>query len=365
MAAHQTGHNSGVLHSGLYYKPGSLKARLCTEGQRAMVAYCQEKGIPHEVCGKLVVATRSEHLAPLDDLETRGRANGIPGLKRLGPAEARGLEPHAAGLAALHVPGTGIVDFVEVCRAFRRDLEAAGGVVVTGARVTMVERKKGEIRLTTGGGTLPSRFVVACAGLQADRFARLCGVDPGVTIVPFRGEYYELSPARRYLVRNLVYPVPDPAYPFLGVHFTRKLSGAIEAGPNAVLSFAREGYSRTSFSIRDAVDIARTPGFWTFVRRHWRTGVGEMGRSFSRRLFVEALRELVPALAEPDLVPGGAGVRAQAMDPSGRLLDDFAVVEAERMVHVLNAPSPAATASIRIGETIAERSGERFGLKRR
>lgn len=365
VAAHQTGHNSGVLHSGLYYKPGSMKARLCAEGRRAMVAYCQEKGIPHEVSGKLVVATRPAHLAQLDDLATRGRANGLAGVRRLSAGEMKELEPHAAGQAALHVPETGIVDYVEVCRAFQKDVESAGGTVATGARVTKVLRRSGETVLFTPAGEVSARFVVACAGLQADRFARLCGVDPGLAIVPFRGEYYDLGPARRFLVRNLIYPVPDPAYPFLGVHFTRKLNGAVEAGPNAVLALAREGYSRTSFSLRDAIGVATTPGFWPFVRRHWRTGIGEMGRSFSRRLFVRALQELVPALRETDVVPGGAGVRAQAMDPAGRLVDDFAFVEAEGMVHVLNAPSPAATASIRIGEAIAQRSGVRFGLKLR
>jgi L-2-hydroxyglutarate oxidase len=363
LAAHQTGHNSGVLHSGLYYKPGSAKARLCVEGRAAMVEYCRERGIAHDVCGKVVVATDASEVGRLDDLEARGRDNGLEGLRRLRAGEIAEHEPHVRGVAGLFVPTTGIVDYVAVARSFAADIEAAGGRVRTGARVLGVDRRAGAIVLRTPAGEVACKNLVGCAGLQADRLARAAGLDPGVAIVPFRGEYYELAPASRSLVRNLVYPVPDPAYPFLGVHFTRKLSGAVEAGPNAVLAFAREGYSRTSVSARDAWAIATTPGFWAFAGRHAATGLAEMARSFSHRRFVAALRALVPDIRDEDVEPGGSGVRAQAMDASGRLVDDFHFVEAERMIHVLNAPSPAATASLEIGRTIATLAGRRFELR--
>ena len=362
LAPHQTGHNSGVLHSGLYYKPGSLKARLCTEGRRAMVAYCAEKGIPHDVCGKLVVATDEAQIPRLDALGARGRENGLTDLRRLRAAEIAAFEPHAAGVAALLVPGTGIVDYTAVTEAYADDVRREGGEVLTGARVRAVRRAADRLVLESDGGTVETKSLIGCAGLQADRFARLSGVDPGVSIIPFRGEYYELTASRRSLVRNLIYPVPDPAFPFLGVHFTRKLAGGVEAGPNAVLAFRREGYTKTSFSLRDALSIGLAPGFWGFARKHLRMGLGEFRRSFSRRLFVEALRELVPELTGDDVVPAGAGVRAQAMDRQGLLVDDFHLVEAERMLHVLNAPSPAATASLAIGREVARRAASLFGL---
>jgi L-2-hydroxyglutarate oxidase len=362
VAAHQTGHNSGVLHSGLYYKPGSQKARLCTAGRLAMVAYCEEKGVPHDVCGKVVVATTAEEIPRLDDLEARGRANGLDGLRRLSAEEIAEHEPHVKGVAGLFVPTTGIVDYVAVARAFADDVTREGGEVRHGVRVLRVERRADGLLLDTSAGPVVARHLVGCAGLQSDRLARASGLDPGVAIVPFRGEYYELSERGRKLVRNLVYPVPDPAYPFLGVHFTRKLSGAVEAGPNAVLALAREGYSRTALDVRDAIAIATTPGFVAFARKHARTGLAEVVRSFSRARFVEALAALVPAIGLDDVAPGGSGIRAQAMDPSGKLVDDFHFVEAERMVHVLNAPSPAATASIEIGRTIAEVAARRFDL---
>ena len=364
LAPHQTGHNSGVLHSGLYYKPGSLKARLCIQGRLAMVAYCREKGIPHEVCGKLVVATHEAQLQRLDALEARGRENGLTDLRRLEAAEIAAFEPHAAGIAALLVPGTGIVDYTAVTEAYADDVRTEGGDILTRARVRTVRRAADGLVLESERGAVEARNLIGCAGLQADRFARLSGVDPGVSIIPFRGEYYELTASRRSLVRNLIYPVPDPAFPFLGVHFTRKLSGGVEAGPNAVLAFRREGYTKTSFSVRDALSIALAPGFWGFARKHLRMGLGEFRRSFSRSLFVAALRELVPELTGDDVVPAGAGVRAQAMDRQGRLVDDFHLVEAERMLHVLNAPSPAATASLAIGQEIARRAASLFGLGR-
>ena len=361
LAPHQTGHNSGVIHSGLYYKPGSLKARLCTEGRTSLVRYCSERGLPHDLCGKLVVATDASQIPRLDALEARGRENGLDGIRRLGPAGIASFEPHARGVAGLHVPQTGIVDYVAVSNAYADDVRSGGGEVLTGARVSRV-RRDGGLVLTTGRGEVRTRAVVGCAGLQADRFARLCGVDPGVAIIPFRGEYYELVPGREALVRNLIYPVPDPAFPFLGVHFTRKLAGGVEAGPNAVLAFRREGYTKTSFSLSDSLAILAAPGFSSFAARHLRMGLGEFRRSFSRRLFVAALRELVPELGEADVAPAGAGVRAQAMDRHGALVDDFHLVEGDRMLHVLNAPSPAATASLAIGRVVAERAERLFGL---
>ena len=363
LAAHQTGHNSGVIHSGLYYKPGSLKARNCVEGREAMYRFCEAHQIPHERCGKLVVAAATEQLAPLDELERRGRANGLEGLRRLAGDELRDYEPEVAGIAGLHVPQTGIVDYTAVTEAFARLVREAGSEIRTSSRVLRVERRPGAVVLETPGGAVEARALINCAGLQSDRVARMCGVDPGVQIVPFRGEYYELVPGREHLVRNLIYPVPDPRFPFLGVHFTRMIHGGVEAGPNAVLAFRREGYTRTSFSPRDTLTLFEYPGFWRMGLKYWRMGFAEMYRSFSKRAFVAALRELVPALRDEDVRPSGAGVRAQALAPSGALLDDFHIVEAERMIHVLNAPSPAATASISIGRSIAGMASRAFALK--
>jgi L-2-hydroxyglutarate oxidase len=355
LAAHQSSHNSGVIHSGLYYRPGSLKADLCVAGRAAMYRFCAEEGIPHEACGKLVVATRAEELPALAELERRGRASGLAGLRRVGPEEIREREPNVAGIAGLLVPETGIVDFARVSAAFAARIRAAGGEIRTGARLLGVRREPGEVVLVTAAGDLRSRALVACAGLQSDLIARRCGLEPGLRIVPFRGEFLELVPERRRLVNHLVYPVPDPALPFLGVHFTRTIDGAIEAGPNAVLALAREGYGRWSFSAADALGMTRYPGFWRMARRHWRTAVGELHRSFSMRASVRALQALVPAIGPRDVRRGRTGVRAQAVDREGGLVDDFRFLDAERMVHVLNAPSPAATASIAIGEAIAAR----------
>jgi L-2-hydroxyglutarate oxidase len=365
LAAHQTGRNSGVVHSGLYYRPGSLKATLCAEGRLRLGRFCAEKGLPFETCGKVVVATRPEHLARLEDLEARGRANGLRGLRRLSPPELREREPHAAGLAALHVPETGIVDFGRVTEALGEELRAAGGDVLLGTRLLATARDGAGFRLTTERREVSCRFVVGCAGLQADRVARLCGADPGVRIVPFRGEYYELVPERRQLVRHLVYPVPDPRFPFLGVHFTRRVTGAVEAGPNAVFAFDREGYSKTSFSLADTVSTFSWPGFWRVAGRYLQTGLGEFWRSFSKAAFARALQELLPDVRPADLAPGGAGVRAQALARDGSLLDDFHIVEVPGQIHVLNAPSPAATAGLAIGRVIAERAGRSFSLEPR
>jgi L-2-hydroxyglutarate oxidase len=365
LATHQTGRNSGVIHAGLYYKPGSLKARNCTAGREALYRYCAEHGVLAERCGKLVVATTSEELPALDELERRGRANGLRGLRRLSAGELGEVEPQVRGLAGLLVPETGIVDYAQVTAALAGDLRRLDGEVRTDARFLSLARSGSDTVLSTASGEVRCRFVIACAGLQADRVARRCGVDPGVRIVPFRGEYWELAPERRGLVRNLIYPVPDPRFPFLGVHFTRKISGAVEAGPNAVLALRREGYRRTSFSLRDTAAVLSAPAFWRLAARYWRTGMAEMWRSASRRAFARALQRLVPEVTAADLRPGGAGVRAQALDDAGNLLDDFHIVEADRQLHVLNAPSPAATASLAIGEHLARLAAERWSLPAR
>lgn len=360
LARHQTGHNSGVLHSGLYYRPGSYKARNCVEGRRELVAFCAEHGIPHEVCGKLVIATDPEELPRLDELERRGRANGLAGVQRLHGEAIREHEPHAAGLSALWVPETGIVDFVAVARTYARLVGEGGGEILTGHRVLAIRQNRQGLVLETDRGEVATRYLVNCGGLQCDRIARLAGDDPGVKIVPFRGEYFQLAKDRRHLVRNLIYPVPDPRFPFLGVHLTRGLDGEVEAGPNAILALEREGYERHSFSGRDCMDILLYPGFWRMAMRYWRTGLDEMRRSGSRRLFADALRRFIPEITADDLTGGGAGVRAQAVDPRGVLLDDFHLVAGQRTLHVLNAPSPAATASLAIGREVARQVIERL-----
>jgi len=354
IAAHQSGHNSGVIHSGVYYKPGSLKAETCREGREALYRFCATEKIAHRRCGKLVVATHPGELPRLDELERRGRANGLRDLRRLGASELRAIEPEVAGLAGLWVAETGVVDFVQVAEAYARLVRAAGGEVRTAARVTRVIREGARSRLETRAGALVADLVVNCAGLQTDRVARLCGVEPDVHIVPFRGEYFELVPASRGLVRNLIYPVPDPAFPFLGVHLTRTVRDQVEAGPNAVWALKREGYRRSSVSVRDVADALGFPGFWRLAHRHWRSGLAEVYRSWSKRAFVTSLQRLVPAIRARDLVRGGSGVRAQAVDRAGRLVDDFVIVTAPGSVHVLNAPSPAATASLSIGRKVAD-----------
>ncbi|HEY2739029.1 MAG TPA: L-2-hydroxyglutarate oxidase, partial [Thermoanaerobaculia bacterium] len=354
LAAHQSGHNSGVIHSGLYYKPGSLKAALCVEGARDLYRFCAEEGISHQRCGKLVVATGPDELPRLDELERRGQANGLVGVRRLRAEEIRDIEPHAAGIAALHVPETGIVDYPAVARAYGRKVEERGGTVWTGAKVTAVRREQGGLVAETRRGAVACRLLVNCAGLQADRVAILCGATVDVRIIPFRGEYYELAPERQDLVRGLIYPVPDPRFPFLGVHLTRMVKGGVEAGPNAVLALRREGYRWRDVSPRDLVETAAWPGFWKLAARFWKTGAYEVRRSLRKPVFVRDLQRLVPEIRERDVHRAGAGVRAQALDRDGALVDDFRIVTSERAVHILNAPSPAATASLAIGRKIAE-----------
>ena len=355
VAAHQSGHNSGVIHSGLYYRPGSLKARMCREGREALYQFCVEERIPHRRCGKLVVATKAAELPTLNELEQRGRANGLAGLRRVDRRALHDLEPEVSGLAGLWVEETGVVDFARVTDALARRVRARGGEVWTGARVMAVRRDAGQRLIETTRGEVRADRLLNCAGLHADHVARMCGASVEIHIVPFRGEYYELAPDRRDLVKHLVYPVPDPALPFLGVHFTRTIDDRVEAGPNAVLAWKREGYTRWSVSPRDVAEMLSFPGFWAMARRHWRSGVTEWQRSLSKRQSLRAMQQLLPALRPGDLVPGRTGVRAQAVDRTGKLLDDFYIVENEDAIHVLNAPSPAATASLSIGRSLAER----------
>ncbi len=361
-ARHQTGHNSGVIHSGVYYKPGSLKARFSKEGGERLVEFCREHGIAYEICGKVIVATEQEEIPSLRNLYERGVKNGLE-VEKIGPEELKELEPHATGIAALKVPSTGIVDFVGVTAAFAKMVAREGGELRTGAEVTGISETGDGVELRTPGESFRARVLVNCAGLHSDRVAALSGVEAGAKVVPFRGEYYELEPERRYLVKNLIYPVPDPNFPFLGVHFTRSVEGGVEAGPNAVLGLAREGYKKTDLNARDLAETLSYPAFWRLVGRNWRTGAGEIWRSLSKKAFVRGLRRLVPEVEEDDLVPTEAGVRAQALMKDGALIDDFLIVEGERSVHVLNAPSPAATACIPIGESIADRVSALAGFR--
>ncbi len=354
VAAHQTGHNSGVIHSGLYYAPGSLKATLCLRGLDLMYQFCEAEGVPCRRTGKVVVAVDARDLPRLDLLEARGRANGVA-VERLTASGLREREPEVTGVAGLWVGSTGIVDYRSVARAMAGRLERLGGQIRCKSRVLKIQTDTPGYALETETGVQRGRFIVNCAGLQSDRVARLAGVDPGVRIVPFRGEYYTLRPERASLVRGLIYPVPDPALPFLGVHFTRGIDGAVEAGPNAVLAFKREGYRWSDFSVRDVADWVAFPGFWRMGRRHWQTGIDEVLRSLSAARFTRALQRLVPAIRREDLVVGGAGVRAQAVGLDGALINDFFMVDQAGALHLLNAPSPAATASLAIGETIAAR----------
>jgi (S)-2-hydroxyglutarate dehydrogenase len=362
IATHQTGHNSGVIHSGIYYRPGSAKARLCVEGARLMAEFCQARGIKVERVGKVIVATREAELPRLQMLYERGTANGVPGLALIERDRLRELEPHAAALRGIHSPATAIVDYGEVAQALARELTAQGVTVRTGAEVKSIARESEGIRLLTARDEVRARRLVNCAGLYSDAIARRAGADPDVRIIPFRGEYYMLRPERRELVRGLIYPVPDPEFPFLGVHFTRTVHGDVEAGPNAVLAFAREGYRFGTVRLGEFAATLGYRGFWAMAARYWRTGAYEMYRSLSKRAFVQALQRLVPDLRDEDVAPGGSGVRAQAVSPDGALVDDFRIVSAADAIHVLNAPSPAATASLAIGRHIAGLAVDTFGL---
>ncbi|MBO0708858.1 MAG: L-2-hydroxyglutarate oxidase [Candidatus Dormibacteraeota bacterium] len=363
IAAHQSGHNSGVIHSGIYYAPGSLKARLCVAGSRELYAYCEERGIPTERCGKVIVATELEELGRLDALYRRGQENGVRGLEVVGPERLRELEPHCRGIRAIYSPDTGIVDHARVTHSYAADVRNAGGEIHTGRPLTALHVRPGEVVVETPVGEVRTRTLITCAGLQADRVARLGGGAVEPRVVPFRGDYWQLAEGSRSLVRNLIYPVPDPAFPFLGVHATRRIgTGERWLGPNAVLAFAREGYGRLTLRPRDLGAALGAPGFRRLALRYWQMGALEMWRDVSKRAFWQSVRRYLPDIRLDDMVPGPSGVRAQALDESGTLVDDFVVdVQGSRVLHVRNAPSPAATSSLAIGRLIADRATQVFG----
>jgi L-2-hydroxyglutarate oxidase len=360
LAGHQTGHNSGVLHSGIYYKPGSLKAATCRAGKKALEAFCAAEGIPYEICGKVIVAVTDADLPALQRIYDRGRANRI-NCQLIDQARLTELEPHAAGVAAIHVPETGIVDYRVICERLADRLRQAGGEVACGAKVTAVRHHSDGVTAVTSAGDFTARQLVNCAGLHSDRLARITGRDPGAKVVPFRGEYYVLKPEAYHLCRNLIYPTPDPRFPFLGVHFTRMIDGSVECGPNAVLAFGREAYRFFALNPRDLLETCCYRGFWRMALRHWRMGLGEVWRSLSKAAFVRALQRLVPDIRPEHLEPAAAGIRAQMIAPDGQLVDDFLILEGERVVNVCNAPSPAATASLQIGDAVVDRLAPRFG----
>jgi (S)-2-hydroxyglutarate dehydrogenase len=361
---HQTGHNSGVIHSGIYYKPGSLKARLCVQGAAAMCTFCRDHGIPYEICGKLIVATTPDEIPRLHSLLERGQANGIAGLRLIDARQAREIEPNCGGVAWLCVPGTGITHYGKVCEKYSELATLQGATVHTSTEVIGLKQGGGETVVETTRGPFRTRYVINCAGLHSDRISRFSGVRPDVQIIPFRGEYYDLATASRQLVRNLIYPVPDLRFPFLGVHFTRRIGGEVDAGPNAVLAFKREGYKKTDFALKDVSETLTYQGFWKMAAKYWKDGAGEFYRSMHKAAFVKALQTLVPSIRSSDLVPDGSGVRAQAVRPDGSLVDDFQFVCSGDMLHVWNVPSPAATASIPIGREIARMAQEAFAFDR-
>jgi L-2-hydroxyglutarate oxidase len=353
VAAHQTGNNSGVIHSGIYYKPGSFKAKFTREGSRTMVEFCQEHGIDHDVCGKVIVATEPEELPRLEDLYQRGLQNGLE-LKKLNAEQVKEIEPHVNCLEGIFVSTTGIVNYKQVCQKYAELIQAQGGELKFNTKVTkIIDRGNGKI-LETNNGSFETRFLINCAGLYSDRMAKLDGVNPEAKIIPFRGEYYELTPQKRYLVKNLIYPVPNPEFPFLGVHFTRMIDGTVHAGPNAVLSLKREGYHKTDFDLGEFMEVMTYPAFWKLASKYADEGIQEIIRSFSKAAFVRSLQRLIPEVRSEDVIPTHAGVRAQALSDSGKLVDDFLIIQDRKAMHVCNAPSPAATASLEIGRAIVE-----------
>jgi len=356
-ARHQTGHNSGVIHSGIYYKPGSYKARFAREGNAAMVEFCKEHGIAYDVCGKVIVATEPKELPLLDNLYQRGLQNEL-NVKKIDKEELKEIEPHVAGLAAIRVPSCGIADYKGVSRTFARIIQEGGGELRLGTKAENIAEEANKVTIETNRGTIEARFLINCAGLHSDRVAKMTGMNTGMKIVPFRGEYYELAPEKRYLVKHLIYPVPNPDFPFLGVHFTRMINGEVHAGPNAVLAFKREGYTKKDIDIKDVFEVLTYSGFWKMAMPNMKEGMKEMVRSFSKQAFLHSLQRLIPELTEKDIVPTHAGVRAQALMHDGSMVDDFAIFSGKSSMHVCNAPSPAATASIKIGEEIANRVPE-------
>ena len=362
LAAHQTGHNSGVIHSGIYYRPGSHKARFCVAGVRKLLDFCDENEIEYEQCGKVIVATDESELGRLEGLYERGTANGVEGLELVGPERLAEIEPHASGVKALWSPRTGIVDYRKVTAVYASRFEEAGGDIFAGTAVKNIERSAGSLALETTRGTLRARHLINCAGLYADRVAGMVEEKVDVRIIPFRGEYYTLRSESHHLVSGLIYPVPDPRFPFLGVHYTRNINGSVEAGPNAVLALSREGYRKRDVDIGETWGSVSYPGFWRMTLKHWKTGLGEMHRSYRKGVFLRDLQRLLPDIREADLAPGGSGVRAQAVARDGTLLDDFNIIRGREAVHVLNAPSPGATSSLAIGEYIVDLAGDAFGI---
>jgi len=354
LAKHQTGNNSGVIHSGLYYKPGSLKAKNCFIGREMLYDFCRQNDIPHDNCGKIVVATNPDEVETLRMLEQRGIQNGLTKIKRINKEQIKEYEPHANGVEALFVPYTGIVDYIEVCDKLSILISELGGEIKLNSRVINIKTLNNKVLVQTSNNEFICDYLVNCAGLHSDEIAKLSGVNSDVKIVPFRGEYYKLKKDKEYLVKNLIYPVPDPRFPFLGVHFTRMIKGGVECGPNAVLAFKREGYKKSDIDISQILDMIFFKGFWLMAKKYYKMGFEEFRRSFSKKLFTISLQKLIPEITEDDLIPGGAGVRAQALDNNGNLIDDFRIIQTENMIHVLNAPSPAATASLSIGDTISD-----------
>ncbi|MFZ5972726.1 MAG: L-2-hydroxyglutarate oxidase [Bacteroidota bacterium] len=360
VARHQTGNNSGVIHSGLYYKPGSLKATNCIRGYHLLIDFCNTHGIPYELCGKIVVATEEAERPLLQNLYVRGQQNGLQNLKKLSGAELKEYEPHVAGLEGIFVPQTGIVDYARVAQVYAQQIQKADGELKLGEQVIEIQKQENQAVVVTQRASYTTKLIVNCAGLYSDKVARLTVPDLNVKIIPFRGEYYKLKKEKEYLVKNLIYPVPDPNFPFLGVHFTRMAKGGVEAGPNAVLAFRREGYRKSQIHLGELAETLAWPGFQKVAAKYWRTGFGEMYRSFSKAAFTKALQKLIPEIQQEDLVDGGAGVRAQACDRNGGLVDDFLILEDKQVINVCNAPSPAATSSLAIGETVAGLAGKRF-----
>jgi L-2-hydroxyglutarate oxidase LhgO len=362
IAQHQTGHNSGVIHSGIYYKPGSQKAKFCAAGVETIKAYCNEKGIPINECGKVIVATNTKQFESLEQLYKRGVANGVPNLKVIGPEELREIEPHVSGIKAIHAPHTAIVSFERISEEYAKDIRAFGGNILLGHKVMDITRTENTLSIETSKGIIQAKYIINCGGLHADKIANMLGESSQIRIVPFRGEYYILGSTSKHLVRGLIYPVPDPRFPFLGVHYTKRITGEIEAGPNAVLAWAREGYSKTDVNFLETINNLTFPGFWRMAYKNWRAGVGELHRSYIKSVFVRDLQRLIPNITSADINPGGSGVRAQAINHTGTLLDDFSIVESNRAIHVLNAPSPGATSSLAIGKTIANIANKNFCL---
>jgi L-2-hydroxyglutarate oxidase len=361
LAAHQTGHNSGVIHSGLYYKPGSLKAKNCIEGYQMLIDFCNENEIKYELCGKIVVATSQDQLASLETLYQRGVENGLLGLEKLNKEQMQAIEPHVAGIAGIKVPQTGIINYTKVSEKYAENIKNLGGQINLGERVSSISEINGISTVVTNKGSYDTTLVVNCAGLYSDKVAQFTEKEQvKVRIIPFRGEYYEIKPEKQYLVKHLIYPVPDPNFPFLGVHFTRMVDGGVEAGPNAVLAFRREGYKKLSVDFSEFGETLAWPGFRKVAAKYWKTGLGEYYRSFSKSAFTKALQALIPEIEKDDLVPGGSGVRAQACDYDGGLLDDFSIIENKQAINVLNAPSPAATSSLAIGKTVADMALKRL-----